>query len=78
MQSDETKLWPAGQATTLIQSDSMQLCLILYYMLRCGPVLEVLQYQVNPWQGWSKPQVSRLVPKISLISMPSNGERIRY
>ena len=43
-----------------------------------GPILEVLQYQANPWQRWSKPLTLRPSAKISLISQMSNGHRIRY
>ncbi len=44
-----------------------------------GPIiLEVLQYQADPCREWSKLLPSLLVPKISLISKPSVGGRIRY
>ena len=43
-----------------------------------GPILEVLQYQANPWQRRSKLLTLRRVPKISLISLIPGGDRIRY
>ncbi len=43
-----------------------------------GPILDVLQYQANPCKKWSKPLPFSLLPKISLISKPPVGERIRY
>ena len=43
-----------------------------------GPILEVLQYQANPWQRWSKLLTLRPDTKISLISKFPIGERIRY
>lgn len=48
--------------------------LFVYY----GPILEVLQYQANPWRERSKPLTSRRGPKISLISKHLNEARIRY
>jgi len=43
-----------------------------------GPILEVLQYQANPWQRRSKPLTLRRCPKISLISKSPDGGHIRY
>lgn len=43
-----------------------------------GPLLEVLQYQVNPCGSRSKLLHLPPVPKISLISMSPDGGRIRY
>ena len=43
-----------------------------------GPILEVLQYQANPWRSRSKPLCLLLGPKISLISKYPGGVRIRY
>ena len=52
----------------------MVLTLVDYY----GPILEVLQYQANPWRERSKPLTSRRGPKISLISKHLDEVRIRY
>ena len=43
-----------------------------------GPVLEILQDEVNPRKGRSKLLVPFPVAKISLISMAPSGDRIRY
>ena len=53
---------------------------ILYYFpqVGSGPVLEVLQDEVNPWLDWSKLLYSSPIAKISLISMAPSGGRIRY
>ena len=44
----------------------------------CGPVLEVLQDQVNPSESQSKLWYLSASSKISLISMVPHGDRIRY
>jgi len=36
-------------------------------------ILEVLQYQANPWKTRSKPQTVFPIPKISLISWAPMG-----
>ena len=47
--------------------------------LRKGePSLEVLQYQVNPWQNLSKLRISTKFSKISLIFWAPLRNRIRY
>ena len=46
---------------------------LLLLPMGSGPILEVLQYQANPWQGWSKLLTPRPVPKISLISKTPVG-----
>ena len=43
-----------------------------------GPILEVVQYQADPRQRWSKLLALRHLPKSSLISLIPHGDRIRY
>lgn len=49
-----------------------------WFMIRSGPIPEVLQYRANPWPGRSKPLFHGLGSKISLIYKRLGESRFRY